>query len=261
MHRDPLARARTARRALTLAALAAALVAAPAGAQTRRDAAARTAARPASTSSAPALGATAPAASQVPLPPAPAGASATGRRVGWLALSAGPWAGFDSGAGAALQVDYGFLRTPPGWSRLRLEVHLAATLARTSDSTDLTSTIVPPYGPPVSISAGVEKMNAWVVQVVPSARAILPVGPKFSLLGDAGLGLVQTIESYERDEMFAGHTDTTRNVTSLVLQVGAGMSFDLSERTRLLFLPLALSLQLSTGFSAYVPTVGLAYRL
>ncbi len=33
------------------------------------------------------------------------------------------------------------------------------------------------------------------------------------------------------------------------------------ERTRLLFLPVALSLQVGTGFSAYVPTLGLAYRL
>jgi hypothetical protein len=55
--------------------------------------------------------------------------------------------------------------------------------------------------------------------------------------------------------------DTTKNVTGLVLRVGAGMSFALSERTRLLFLPVALSLQVGTGFSAYVPTLGLAYRL
>ena len=63
------------------------------------------------------------------------------------------------------------------------------------------------------------------------------------------------------DELFVGHTETTKNVTGLVLRLGAGMSFTLSERARLLFLPVALSLQVGTGFSAYVPTLGLAYRL
>lgn len=260
MHRDPLARARAPRRRLAVAALVAALAAAPAAAQPRKDAAAKARAPSAASSTAPALAAPAPAPSQLPLPVAPAAGPVGAGRVGWLAASGGAWLGFDSGQGGAVQLDYGYVRTPQGWSRLQLEVRLAATVARASDSTDL-STTMPTYGGLVQVPAGVEKTSAWIVEVVPGARLLYPVTPKFSLFGDAGLGLVQTIEKHERDELFVGHTETTKNVTGLVLRLGAGMSFTLSERARLLFLPVALSLQVGTGFSAYVPTLGLAYRL
>ncbi|HEX9050927.1 MAG TPA: hypothetical protein VF841_10380, partial [Anaeromyxobacter sp.] len=206
-----------------------------------------------------ALAAPAPAPSSVPLPVAPAAPLETGR-VGWLGISGGAWIGLGSGQGGAGQLDYGYVRTPQGWTRLQLEVRLAATVARATDSKDLTTTM-PTYGGLVQVPAGVEKTSAWIVEVVPGARLLFPVSPKFSLVGDAGLGLVQTVEKDERDELFSGHTDTTKNVTSLVLRLGAGMSFALSERTRLLFLPVALSLQVGTGFSAFVPSLGLAYRL
>jgi hypothetical protein len=261
VHRDPLARPRALRRlAIAVATLAVALAAAPAAAAPpRKDASAKAGTRATPPAPAPALAAPAPTPSQE-LPPPPAAAPLGARRAGWLALSAGAWAGLDSGQGGAVQLDYGIVRTPEGWSRLQLEVRLAATVARPTDSTDLTTTI-PTYGGPVQIPAGTEKMDAWVVEVVPGARLLYPVTPKFSLFGDVGLGLVQTIEKHERDELFAGHTETTKNVTGLVVRLGAGMSFALSERTRLLFLPVALSLQAGTGFSAYVPTLGLAYRL
>jgi opacity protein-like surface antigen len=243
VHRDPLARPRALRRlAIAVATLAVALAAAPAAAAPpRKDASAKAGTR---------------ATPSQELPPPPAAAPLGARRAGWLALSAGAWAGLDSGQGGAVQLDYGIVRTPEGWSRLQLEVRLAATIGRPTDSTDLTTV----YGGR-TIPSGTEKTSAWIVEVVPGLRLLYPVSPKFSLFGEAGLGLVQTIEKHERDELFAGHTDTTKNVTGLVFRLGAGMSFTLSERTRLLFLPVALSLQAGTGFSAYVPTLGLAYRL
>lgn len=253
MHRDPLARARTPRRALTIAVLAAALAAAPATAQPRKEAAAKPAARTTP------LAATPPAAAAIPLPPPPSGGSQV-RRAGWLAVSAGPWSGLDSGSGAAFQVDYGYLRTPPGWRRVELELHLAVLVSRATQETELTTVIQPPFGTPVQISSGLEKTSAWIIEAVPMARARVPFG-KIALLFDGGLGLVQTLETHERDELFAGHTDETKNVTGLVLRLGGGMAFELSERARLVFLPVQLSFQLGTGFSAYVPTLGLAYRL
>jgi hypothetical protein len=163
VHRDPLARARALRRRLALAALATALAAAPAAAQPRKDVAAKARVAPAASSTAPALAAPAP--SQVPLPPAPSPTSFEPRRVGWLAVSAGAWAGLDSGQGGAVQLDYGVVRTPAGWTRLQLEVRLAATVARPTDSTDLT-TVIPTYGGPVEIPSGNEKMSAWIVEIV-----------------------------------------------------------------------------------------------
>jgi hypothetical protein len=134
-------------------------------------------------------------------------------------------------------------------------------VAHPTDDTPLTTVVVPPYGTPVQISSGSEKMTAWVIEAVPTARVRYPVHPKVSLFADGGLGLAQTIERYERDEMFAGHSEKSVNQTTVVVRLGGGLSVDLSDRTRLVVLPLALSLQLGTGFSAYVPTFGLAYRL
>lgn len=246
----PFARGPAARRILALAALAAA---APALAQARRDSAA--ASRPAAPTSAR-------AAAEIPLPPPPEGTALRPRRAAWLAVSAGPWAGFDAGQSAALLVDYGFLRTPAAWRRLELEVRLSVMVARPTEDTDLTVLVLPPFGvTPVPVAAGSEEQRAWVVEVVPEARLRLPVGPKFALLAGAGVGLAQSVERSERTEMFAGRTETTDNVTGLVLRVSAGMSFDLSARTRLLFQPVAFSLQLGPGFSAWVPNLGLAYRL
>jgi hypothetical protein len=263
VHRNPLARRRAAHRVLAAAAAAAALVAAqPAGAQPRKEPATRTAPRatPASVpAAAPAALAAKPAAT--PLPPPPAAASPRPRRVGTLAVSAGPWAGFDLGESVAIQVDYGFLRTPQTWTKLELEVRLAVMIAHPTGDTAFTTVVVPPYGTPVEVSSGAEKMSAWVIEAVPTVRLRLPVNPKFALFADGGLGVAQTIESYEREEMYLGESERTQNVTGLVLRLGAGMAFQLSERTRVVFLPLALSIQLGPDFSAFAPTLGVAYRL
>lgn len=259
MHRNPPSHRGAAAVALAVALAAAA----PAEAQPRKDPASKTA--PRATSTAAPAPAAAPAAlarpAAAPLPPPPAEAPADPRPGATLAVSAGPWAGFDTGGSAAIQVDYGFLRTPQTWARLELEVRLAVMLARPTGETGLTTVVVPPYGTPVEISSGVERMSAWVIEAVPTLRLRLPVNPKFALFVDGGLGLAQTIERYEREEMYLGASEETKNVTGLVLRLGAGMAFQVSERTRVVFVPLALSLQLGPDFSAFVPTLGVAYRL
>lgn len=248
MQAHPLARG--ALRGAVAAALAAALVA-PAAAAPRKRAAASPQAAPV-TAAAPTY--------VVPLPPPPAGADARPRG-GWLSVSAGAWAGLDLGQSVALHVDYGIDRTPASWTRLGLEYRLSAMVARPTDDTELTRMVVLPYAyQPVSVPAGGEETEAWVVEVVPMARVRLPF-EKFALFADGGVGLAQTVERVERDEMFEGATTTTENVTGLVLRLGAGMSFDLSPRTRLLLVPVALSIHLGPSYSAYAPSLGLSYRL
>jgi opacity protein-like surface antigen len=242
--------------ALVLAALAAA---APAAAQTRKDPA--TKATPHAAATTPAATTTRSAApAAIPLPPPPADAPAR-RGAGWLSVAAGLWGGLDAGQGGAVVADYGYLRTPGFWNGMDLELHLSASVGRASKDTQLTATIPQPFGPALALPSGVEEQSAWIVEVVPTARLRLRLGPTVALLADGGVGVCQTVESYTRDELFAGRTETTQNQTSLVVHLGAGMTFDLSERARIVFVPLALSLQLGTGFSAFVPTLGLAYRL
>jgi hypothetical protein len=264
VQRHPLARGALRRGAA--AALAAALAAAaPAQAAPRKEAAAasaRTTQTAPATTAAPAralvpVRSTAPA--SVPLPP-PAD-TALRPRGGWLTVSAGAWSGFDLGQSVALHVEYGIDRTPASWRRLGLEYRLSVMAARPTDETELTRLVVQPYPhPPISVPAGLEETNTWVVEVVPSARVRLAF-EKFALFADGGIGLAQTLERVERAEMFVGSTTETENVTGLVLRLGAGMSFDLSPRTRLLLVPVALSVQLGPSYSAYTPSLGLSYRL
>jgi hypothetical protein len=197
----------------------------------------------------------------VPLPPPPPADTVLRPRGGWLTVSAGAWAGFDLGQSLALHVDYGIERTPASWRRLGLEYHLSVMGSRPTDETELTRVVTQPYPyPPLSIPAGLEKTESWVVEVVPTARVRLAF-EKFALFADGGVGLAQTVQKVERDEMFEGHTTATENVTGLVLRLGAGMSFDLSPRTRLLLVPVAISVQLGPSYSAYTPSLGLSYRL
>lgn len=203
----------------------------------------------------------------VPLPPPPTGTArlVTAPEPGgtWLGLSVGPFAAFDRGQSFAGQIDYGFERTPPGWTRLQLEWHLVVAGARPSEDTqlsrvELVSTYPPQYG---AVPSGSEKATAIVAEIVPTARVRLPVVPGFALFADGGVGIVQTVEKYERDETFTGASTTTKNVTGLSLRAGIGVSVDLGARTRLVFQPIALALLLGTDYSAFTPTIGLAYRL
>ncbi len=229
---------------LALAALSAlaALAAAPAEAQ-RRDAALAPTPRPA----------------EVPLPPPPPGTHLAGRDA-TLGVAVGPWAAFRTGKSVALHVDYGFPRTPPSWRRLSLEYRLAAMIARPSEETPLTRTVIPPFGLPVEVDAGVEETSVWLLEVVPTARVRLPVGTGFALFADGGLGLVQTVEKYDRVEMYRGHVEEKQNVTGLVVRLGAGLALDVSARLRVVLQPLALSFHLGPKFSGYAPSVGVAYR-
>jgi len=214
----------------------------------------------------PALGATERA--DVPLPPPPAGtarvAAAPASSGTWLALSVGAFAAFDRGQSVTGQVDYGFERTPPGWSRLQLEWHLVAAVARPSADTQLTRTeLVAASFPPAyrQVPTGSEHATALVAEIAPTARLRLPLSSGFALFTDAGVGIVQTIEKYERNETFVGTSTTTKNVTGLSLRTALGLSVDVGERVRLVFEPLAFDLLLGTDYSAFTPNIGVAYRL
>jgi len=243
-----------ARRALVAAAIAMALAAAPAEAQ-RKDPAPRPA--PAAAAPGPKL-----PAADVPLPPPPTGTRLEPRRDATLAVGIGPWAAFDTGESVALHVDYGFSRTPPGFGRLELEYRLVVMISRPSEDTPITLLVPPPLGfTPIAIDGGVEQARVWLIEVVPTARLRLPIGASFALHADAGLGLVQTVETYEREELFVGHTKETQNVTGLVLRLGAGLALDVTPRMRVVLQPLAFSIHIGPEYGGYAPSLGLAYRM
>lgn len=199
-----------------------------------------------------------PVASDIPLPPPPT-VSRASRGQSSIGIGLGAWSGFDIGKGFAAHIDYGFDRTPASWRRLALEWRLAVMFSRPTEEKDLTM-VVGGY-PPAPIVSGVEKTSAYVVEVAPTARVRLSMNEKLALFGDAGLGVAQSVETYERDEMYIGLTVQKENVTGLVFRAGLGVSLDVSERTRLLFLPVALSIQIGPGYSAYEPTLAVAFRL
>ncbi len=197
----------------------------------------------------------------IPLPPPPTLATRV-PRIAWFGAGVGGFSGFKVGKGEAFHLDYGLLRTPPAWRVLALEWHLAATFSRPTGDTPLTATVIPPFSTqPVTVDAGVEKVKALLFEVVPTARVLWTVAPRVAFFADGGLGVCQTVEKYDRSEMFAGHSTRTDYVTGAVARVGIGMAADLSERWRVVFLPAAFSFQLGPKFSAYTPTLGVAYRL
>lgn len=255
MIRRPTARLR-ARRALAGAAVLAAALA-PFGASAEpRDVAPR-ALKP----SRPALEAPRPASAEVPLPPPPQGTRLE-RRGATLGVGVGPWAGFGTGKSLAAHLDYGFPRTPVGWSRLELEVRLAVMVSRPSKDTALTRTVVSPYTlTATQIDVGVENARAWLFEAVPTARVRLPFGPSFALVADGGVGLAQTLERIESDQTFIGHEVRTKNVTGVVVRLGGGATLDVGERLRLVFLPVVLDFLIGPKYGGYAPTLGVAYRM
>jgi len=235
---------------LRFAAFAAALaVALPAGATQKMPAPVPTRA-PAAKQAAPAR---APA-PDVPLPPPPSQAAAA--RVSWFGAGVGAVRSFKVGNGITAQLDYGLLRTPPAWRVLTLEWHLVGAVSRPTGETDLTTTVAGQ-----SVAAGQEKVAALLVEVVPTARVLWRATPGVAFFADAGLGLCQTVEKYDRTEMFLGHSTRTDYVTGAVARLALGLAAEVSPRWRVLFTPAAFSLQLGPKFSAYTPTLGVAYRL
>jgi len=208
----------------------------------------------------------------VPLPPPPAGTGRlaaapaapprAGRAPGWIALAAGPYAAFERGQSLGLVLDYGFDATPPRWTRWQLEWHLAVGLSRPSEDTALTREEAGlPGEPALSVPAGIEDASAYVATIVPTARLRRELAPGFAVVLDGGAGLSQTVERYERDEMFVGRSEQTKNVTGLALRLGAGISVDLGARVRLLFVPLAVDFLVGADWSGFSPSMGLAFRL
>ncbi len=176
-----------------------------------------------------------------------------------IGIGVGAWSGLEIGKGLALQADFGLVRTPASWSRLELEWRLAIMFAAPTEETDLTR-LATTY-PPTYVVSGFEKTTAYVVEVAPTARIRLPLGPALAIFVDAGAGIAQSMDTYERDEMFVGRTVKKENVTGLVFRGGLGVSYDASERLRVLLIPLAGSKQVGPKYSAYEPTLAVAFRL
>ncbi|HSD22606.1 MAG TPA: hypothetical protein VLC54_21320 [Anaeromyxobacter sp.] len=203
----------------------------------------------------------------VPLPPPPPGttlvvpATSPARGAGWVGLAAGPYAAFERGRSIALVLDYGIPRAP--WGRLEVEWHLAIVAANPGEETGLNRLQPSPgYGvPAMTVPSGVENASALVIEVVPMARLRYPIVPGFGLVIDGGVGVCQTFERYERDEMFVGRSEQSKNVTGVVLRAGLGVAVDFTPRLRLLFEPVAFSAQLGADYSGFTPLLGLAYRL
>lgn len=264
MHRLETIRGAPASRRTWLAAAAAAVALAgtPAGAAPKA-APQRPAEKTPAATPAPAPRPTPAKAIPLPPPPVPAQAQDAGPRprIAWLGGSVGALSAFDLGRSVALHVDYGILRTPSTWQRLDLEWHLVASFAMPAGETPLTATVVPPGGPlPVQVAAGQEKLSAVMLEVVPTARVLWTVG-KVSFFGDAGLGLAQTLESYDRSELFVGRSRHREYTTGFVLRLGGGLAAEVRPRWRLVLSPLVFDLMLGPKFSAWTPNVGVAYRL
>jgi hypothetical protein len=205
----------------------------------------------------------------VPLPPAPVAAApveaapvAAAPRTAWLGVSAGPFAAFDRGSGFAVAIDYGRTATPARWRRAELELHLPVTLSRPSSTEDLTRTFTF-FGETISDTFGRRETTATLVEVVPTARLRLPLGPArtFALFADGGLGLAFGLLDEVEDERFRGRTETQDAAMALALRIGAGLSYDATPRLRFLFQPVALTLHAGTAWSSYTALAGLSYRL
>jgi hypothetical protein len=211
----------------------------------------------------------------VPLPPAPVAAApaapaaaapaapaAAAPRTTWLGVSAGPFAAFDRGSGFAVAIDYSRTATPARWRRAELELHVPVTLSRPSSTEDLTRTFTL-FGETISDTFGRRELTATLVEIVPTARVRLPLGPArtFALFADGGLGLAFGMIDEVEDERFRGHTETLDAAMALALRIGAGFSYDATPRLRVLFQPVALTLHAGTDWSSYTALAGLSYRL
>lgn len=200
-----------------------------------------------------------PKALEVPLPPPPAVAPA---RIAWMGVSAGPFVGLDRGSGFAVSVDYGRTATPSRWRRAELELHLPVTVSRPTNEEDL-SVSVNFLGETFTDTFGHREETATLVEIVPTARLRVPLGPArtLALFADGGVGLAFGLLEEIEDQRFRGRTETTDAAMALALRLGAGLSYDATPRLRLLVQPVALTFHAGTDWSSYTALAGLSYRL
>ncbi len=252
---DKIRGARAPRRTWVVAAAVALALASPARAATKTAA-------PKPAEKAPAAAASPARATFVPLPPPPRMASASAGRVSWFGGSIGALSAFGTGTSILAQIDYGVLKTPPGWNRFDLELHVLSSFAAPAGEKSLGGSAMPPVGPgPIPVNAGQEKVTSLLFQVVPTARVLWTATRGVAFFGDGGLGLVQTFESYDRSEMFMGHSTHNEYATGFVLHLGAGLAADVAPRWRVVLAPLAFDLMVGPKFSSWTPTLGVSYRL
>ena len=136
---------------------------------------------------------------------------------------------------------------------------MRAMYAMPSKETGLSRVVLVGYMP-LSVPTGTENASASVVEVGPFARVRLALAPKVAVFADLGVGIAQTFEKYDRDEMYIGRSVVKQNVTTVYLGGAVGLSYDLNERWRAM-IPLAFSAQAGSDYSAFLPTLAVAYRL
>lgn len=201
-------------------------------------------------------------AAEVPLPPPPPGTRLLPSRAGWLAVSAGPFAATDHGSSTAITLDYGFassLQPVPGAD---LEWHLLLVGAAPGYDAPLVATAPAfPGGPALTTVVGTSERSAWVVQVAPTARLRRALAPGLAIFADGGLGVGLAWDETVDDQAFVGRTTTRRATMGLLLRLGAGVAWDATERLRIVFHPVAVSAELGSDWSAFTPSLGLAFRL
>lgn len=201
-------------------------------------------------------------AADVPLPPPPPGLRLRPSGAAWLAVSMGPFAALDHGSAAALAIDYGFAAAWQPLPSADLEWHLVVTGAAPGyDSALEVSAPAFPGGPVVRSVVGTSQRSAVLVAATPTARLRLALAPGLAVFADGGAGLGFAWDETVEDQAFVGRTTTTRAVASVVLRLGGGMTWDASDRLRVVFTPIALSAQLGSSWTAFTPSLGLAFRL
>jgi hypothetical protein len=85
----------------------------------------------------------------------------------------------------------------------------------------------------LSWSPGLDvKGTADVVKLVPALRFTLPVAPKLSLFGDAGLGLAYVSTKIDLPPAFNA-VDVSDSTLNLVLRLGVGAWYHANERLKL----------------------------
>jgi len=241
------------------AALALANPAAAAAVQRTATPATPAAKQPASTTSTFARPPAAPAPAPTVAPPRPASLRAD---TAFFGAGIGAVSAFKTGKAISLSLDYAIVRTPAGWRKLDLEWHLVASFSRPTGDTELSGTVTPPYsGTPVAVSSGSEELKATLFEVVPTARVLWTATPGVAFFAEGGLGLCQTLERYDRSEMFYGRSQRSEYATGFVARLGLGLAADVTPRWRVVLEPVAFDLQLGPKFSAFTPTLGVAYRL
>jgi hypothetical protein len=166
-------------------------------------------------------------------------------------------------ASASLQLDVARPADFPTLKRIQIEWHLPIRTARPQWDGTLTRTVTTPTYPPIVTSepVGTSKDTNWIVEAIPSARAILPVAPGFALHVEVGVGLAVTAETHVEDEINVGHTTKRKLVVAPSVNAAMGLTYQLTQGLDVVFQPLVLGRRAKADASTFSALWGLSYSL